>query len=341
MKKKFLCLLLGIVLCLSFVLPLYAIDGTIIADDNATLITPLEITNVPTGAAAVAHNLTTNQTYYYRINGNILPSNNNENLSEPGWMPESHSIDGVIGDDNRELVSNTQVTPFSAIAYVLLAFPDQTTSCATATMISPNVAITAAHNLYCREKGGWATTVLVCPGTYGFWNMPTMPWGGAPATEIAISIPAFEDESEADGVNCDWGVIHVSTNIGYNSGYLGFQCIALNPQNYSIMISGYPADLNDANFTTTQYMGYGFITNDASSSITATNNTSYENRILSHNVDATDGQSGSPILYTVNNQIIGIYTAGVSSSGVYYKNIGFGLKSEVFHFLLSYKSKYL
>ena len=120
MKKKFLCLFLGIWLCLSFVLPLYALGDPINADDNAELVTStLEVTTIPTGAAAVAYNLHTGLEYYYRINGDILLSN--ETLSEPGWMPEIASTDDIIGYiDERTKVNNTQVSPYSAIALIIV-----------------------------------------------------------------------------------------------------------------------------------------------------------------------------------------------------------------------------
>ncbi len=336
MKKKFLCLLLGIVLCLSFVLPLYAIDGTIIADDNATLITPLEITNVPTGAAAVAHNLTTNQTYYYRINGNILPSNNNENLSEPGWMPENHSVNAVIGNDNRERVSNYQAAPFSAIAYIKTTYPNGETYDGTATMISSNAALTAAHCLYNSERGGWATEITVSPAVNGSTRGTlNYPYGSAMATEIAISIPRFENSRPE--ASWDWGVIRLNSNIGNDSGFLGFQCIEPSLEATPIMISGYPGPLNRYWETRDQFYHVFRITSDISSQKIASNGTVYDCRLLTYKLDTEKGQSGSAILYDNNGtyQIIGVHSAAQPiddgdddpNNDIYVYNKGFGITS--------------
>ncbi len=261
MKKKVLCLFLGIWLCLSFMLSLYAIDGTIDADDDATLITPtLEITTIPTGAAAIAHNLTTNQTYYYRINGNILSNNDDVILSEPGWMPEGVSVDSVIDPIDDRAIADTTQLPYSAIAFitVLYSLDPLIIGYGTATMISPDTALTAAHCLYNVKYGGWPIAVAVYPGTSGALQTP---YGAASATEIAISIPYYEYETITgfydeypnnpdDPYNplnwrasLDWGVIRLDSNIGSNSGYLGFTC-GNNAEQSIAMISGYPGDKN-------------------------------------------------------------------------------------------------
>ena len=346
MKKKFLCLFLGIWLCLSFSLPLYALDGTINADDNAELVRPtLEITDTPGNAFAVARSLDTNMTYYYRVDGEHIWADSNEDFYEPGWMPETNYIDGVIGDDDRERVS-TQEGPFSAIAMLEIFFPQGNVQLGTATMISPNAAFTAAHNLYCRELGGWAVHIKVTPGIYGWASSPTNPFGYTSVRELVISVPAFEDETENDGVDCDWGLIRLNMDLGNRSGFLGFQFRNNSFTNHSVMISGYPLDLNFLAETYNQYMHIGTIDSDNYFAITV-NYEIFENRIFTYDIDATGGQSGSPILYFNNGayQIIGIHTAGSgynlgdddAENDVYTHNLGFGITSELYGFLYAYK----
>ena len=340
MKKKILSFLLGLCLCISFALPLYAIDGPINADDDAELVTPtLEVTDVPTGAAAIARNLNTNQTYYYRMNGYILSSDDGD-LYEPGWMPESHSIDGVIGDDNRELVSNTQVAPFSAIAYVKTFFPSGQFFESTATMISPNMALTAAHCMYKSAHGGWPTRVEITPAAYGSIMInptPQAPYGTATAKEVVISLPYFENGS---GAQWDWGVIRLNSNIGNYSGFLGFHYFDMNVSDLSVMIAGYPADLNNSMVTKNQYKHNGLVYYDESSRTTTSNYGVYETRLFEYFIDVTSGQSGSPILcyWEGAYQIIGIHSRGIHVNNVYSYNDGFGLTSEVFEFLITYKN---
>ena len=304
------------------------------------------MTTIPTGAAAVAHNLNTNQTYYYRINGNILSNNDNEVLSEPGWMPETYTVNGIIGSDNRERVGDYQHLPFSAIAYISVTYPSGHTYPSTAAMISPNAALTAAHCLYDPEEGGWATAITVYPAVNGSIGFLHYPYGSATANEIAISIPYFENGSDA---RWDWGVIRLNSNIGSNSGYLGFQCIETSLSAAPIMISGYPGDLNDYWDTRDQFYHIFRITADISSQTTASNGTMYDCRMITYKVDTSPGQSGSPVLYDNNGtyQIIGIHSQGhypddgdgnPENDTVCTRNNGFGLTSQVFHFLLSYKN---
>ena len=338
MKKKFLCLFLGIWLCLSFSLPLYAFDGSINADDDAELVTPtLEMTTIPTGAAAVAHNLNTNQTYYYRMNGYILSSDDGD-LYEPGWMPETHSVDAVIGDDNRELVSNTQVAPFSAIAWIKVKYSDESFGYSTATMISPNVALTSAHCLYDEDNGIWPISIEVYPALNDIFGCPGTPFGYATAREVVISLPFFENKS---GAQWDWGVIRLNSNIGTHSGFLGLHYFDMTISDLSVMISGYPKDLNNNWATQNQYKHNGLIYYDESSQTTLSNYGTYETRYFTYIIDTEVGQSGSPILcyWEGSYQIIGIHSGkGDASGNVYYNNNGFGLTSEVFQFLVTYKN---
>ena len=348
MKKKILSFLLGLCLCISFALPLYAIDGPINADDDAELVIPtLEMTTIPTGAAAIAHNLITNQTYYYRVNGNILPSVDGT-FSEPGWMPEGVSVNHVIGSDNREFISDTQEAPCRAIAFLEIYFPYGDPDCGTATMISPNAALTAAHCLYDTSRGGWATRVVVRPATSGSVNNPLNPYGTAEATEIVMSIPYFETENSLNG---DWAVMRLSSNIGNSSGFLGFQYIARNMESESAVISGYPNDKNGYTITTEdgkefirtafdQYWGSGEIDDDVTCTpYIASNTTSYQNRRFEYEIDATGGQSGAPILYRNDDsyQIIGMHIAGITTESNVY-NMGYALTYQVFNFLWSYKN---
>lgn len=362
MKKKILCLLLGVWLCISFALPMYAIDGTINADDEVELITPrLEATTIPTGAVAIARNLYAFQTYYYRVNGNLLLPNDDDSMCEAGWIPKNLSINGVIGEENRTLVSNTQVAPFSAIAYTFTLYPSGYYSHGTATMISPNVALTAAHCLYNKDEGGWPRSVLVYPAVSGSADAQNLPYGYASAQEIAISVPFFEHENSPNydpitwEASHDWGVIRLSSNIGNSSGYLGFQYVARNAEGFSTTISGYPGDLNGYTEESpyflyyNQYMATNIIDSDDSSITTidtdgnleTTNDqTLHENRMFAYKTDATGGQSGAPILYYTNGayHIIGIHSMGRRVNNVYTYNKGFGITSQLFSFLLAYKN---
>ena len=338
---------LGIWLCLSFALPLYAFDGTINADDNAELVRPtLEKTDVPTGAAALAYDLTTDESYYYRMSGHLL-SNIDEDLDEPGWMPESHCVDAIIGEDNRQVVANTQIAPYSAIAYIKVTYPSEEEYVGTAVMISPNVALTAAHCLFKNEEGGFPISIEVTPAAYGSTMISNFhaPYGTATAREVVISLTYFENRPATNEdkrvARWDWGVIRLNSNIGNYSGFLGLHYFDMYVNDLSVMIAGYPNDLNIANISKNQYKHNGLIYGDESSYTTLSNNETYQTRYFSYIIDTTGGQSGSPILcyWEGAYKIIGIHSGrGNLDGNVCYTNEGFGLTSEVFQFLVTYKN---
>ena len=351
MKKKVLCMLLALCLFASFTLTSYAMLGPIDADDEAELISPtLEVSTVPTGAVAVARNLTSNETYYYRVNGTILPTSDDGIISEPGWMPDVASTNIIIDNDgdeipeeSRTLVSNTQVAPYSAIGLLIIAYETREKifiRYGTATMISSNAAVTAAHCLY-NSSLGWPSSVLFVPGINGPSSSPNMPYGFAVAAEIAISTPYYYDPVYSLH---DWGVIRFATNIGNNCGYLGFQYWHRDMSDFSAMISGYPGDLNGFDAATetldfyNQYKAINIISSDNLGTTTCSNNTTYDWRVFGCLIDATSGQSGSPLLYRSSTQdayqIIGVYIAAIGAN----ENGCAGLTSQLFSFLFAYKN---
>ena len=205
-------------------------------------------------------------------------------------------------------------------------------------MISPNAALTAAHCIYNSAEGGWPIEIEFYPAISGTRTSPNIPFGYATAREVVISLPYFENGS---GAQWDWGIIRLNSNIGNYSGFLGLHYFDMTISDLSVMISGYPKDLNNSWATINQYKHSGLIYYDESSQTTASNYSVYETRYFAYTIDTFSGQSGSPILcyWEGSYQIIGIHSGkGDASGNVYYNNNGFGLTSEVFQFLVTYKN---
>ena len=95
--------------------------------------------------------------------------------------------------------------------------------------------------------------------------------------------------------------------------------------------------------TVNQYKASGNIYYDEVSQITIGVNT-YQTREFTYIIDTYEGQSGAPILHYSNGSynIIGIHASGIyqpnGSAKEYIFNNGFGLTSEVFQFLVTYKN---
>ena len=333
-KRRLICLLLCVCMCSSLFVYAGAIeplDGTIDADDNATLIKPtLEVSLVPTGAVAVARNMDTGDMYYYRVNGNILANDNTATMTAPGYFPTEMQNAGedsiispnqIIGADNRQKITDAEEAPYSAICFMEITFPNGKTYPATAFMISEDTAMTAAHCLYKANYGGWATDITLYPGKsgYGFFNNP---FGTADATEIVISASYYQRPN--NNYENDWGLIKFDEDdIESDAGYLGFSYMHSNIQNLSVYMCGYPNPTGDIQYY--QYRGQGQVY-------------SVSEQLICHTVDGEEGQSGSPVYYWDSSEgayiVVGIHVAYGETSNY---NEASRITSQLFSFAYAYR----
>ena len=328
--KRFSCFLLMICIFLSFPLGIhaqstYSIIGNIIDNSNAPALIQ---SSSPSGAVAIARNMSTGSTFYYRVSGAVL--SNSPPLISHGFFPQENSFisneslspNQIITPNENTKITDADELPYSAICYVEITFPNREDPySATAFMISDNVAMTAGHCLYNENYGGWATEVKVYPGKsgYGFFNNP---FGTATATEIVVSTQHYETNSQYVD-NYDWGFINLgSDDIGNDSGYLGFRYKTGGMNGMSIKVSGYPnPDENDIQYY--QYQDSGTINYVA-------------DYVMNHTASTEEGQSGAPVFYWDSSEqewiVIGI---NVAYSGA--DNVCVGFYDTLYSFAWSYK----
>ena len=355
MTKRLICFLLCICMCSSLTLFANAfepLDGSINADDDAQLIVAptLSVSNTPEGASAVAYNYVTESTFFYQMNVNIMSLNPGVSVfTSPGWMPEMLSSNVIIGGDDREMVDEYGIlmNPHRAIALVesiYLIDGEYVSDVGTATMISSNTAITAAHVLR-DDIEGWPVSVKVYPAINSLEEVDNLPFGFSEALEIAISVPYYETKDNRH----DWGLIRLETPIGNDSGYLGFQfktdSLVTGDYDPYCLISGYPSDLNSQGGvpmqTNNQYYDVGEIVGDSVGVTIAQSGTSYTYRALFHNIDTKKGQSGSAVLFPDFFESGGYVMVGIHSG--YYpsfdpnNNYAVGIDSELYGFMVAYK----
>ena len=67
----------------------------------------------------------------------------------------------VIGSDVRTRVNNTTKVPYRWTAYLEATWKDGSVTTGTAFMVGINSAVTAAHNVYNTNKGGYAKGVIL------------------------------------------------------------------------------------------------------------------------------------------------------------------------------------
>ncbi len=356
MKKRLFCVLLGVLLSLSLPLSVFATDGTIGCEpmeEALSLDDMLQVTTSLSDAFAVGYNVVTETTTYYALNTAALSSFDPEDFSFSSWFPEqlqrynNNSNRAIVGNvDNRDRVHNTDEFPYSAIAYMEMEYANGTTNNATAFMISKNVAMTAAHNLFEQNSpvqgAMWATTVEICPGRNGYNIFSWAPFGHAEAVEVVVSKQFYTESKIAytdDGVTkyrttelsdyYDWGFIRLNDDIGEECGYFGFEFGT--SVGSLIHISGYPDGEGKQ-----QWMGSGYIVDY--SAIFGFDPT----YVMHYTVDTTFGQSGAPVYRETNGGeflVIAVHNvdySGNSAAGYGPINQGSRITNQLYAFILSY-----
>lgn len=224
-------------------------------------------------------------------------------LVQQGWFPETvnkqgaenalvsgmptgrSSGTGILGSDDRVQVSDTDEYPYSAVCYIEVAFSTGA-ECGTAFMIGDNIAVTAAHCVY--KNGELVSDVKVWPGKDGF-SIFGNPFG----TAESISIFKAPNYNQGDFYKYDWAIIVLDENIGNDTGWFGFTCYQPDYLTTTLTLSGYPHS--------DQYHQYT-ATGNAMKYVDKVSEQEYR---FQHNMDSTEGQSGSPI-YNSSYMVYGI-----------------------------------
>ncbi len=100
---------------------------------------------------------------------------------EPTAPPAHVAI--VFPGSDRVRVANTQAYPYSTIGQLEMTFPNGETYTGTGTLIAPDFVLTAAHNLFGKDIGGWAKTVTFSAGR----EANAFPFGKVPAQNIFVT----------------------------------------------------------------------------------------------------------------------------------------------------------
>lgn len=223
----------------------------------------------------------------------VLPITSTNNTSSSPRM--------IVGDDDRVQIEDTTMYPYSAIVLLEIDWPGIfTDTYATAFMVSEKVAITSAHCLYNKERGGWANSVRAFPAKngYGIWNNP---YGSSLAASIGVCTQWREhiDSSDSETPSYpeeDWGAVILLESLGKETGTIEMKIPTAEDlyklrEEEQIKTVGYPGDLHLYPFY--QYQSTGFLS-------------IFNADMLYYNLDTESGHGGAPIL-TEDNVAIGIH----------------------------------
>lgn len=194
-------------------------------------------------------------------------------------------LEGIIGKDNQYRVKNTKVTPYRQTVVLLIEFPNGTSGVGTGVMVSPNLVLTAGHNLYQKELGGWAKSIVAAPG----FSKGSAPYGRYSASNYYL-LRRHKTTSGKLSEDHDMGVVKLSRNVDSRVGYLNVS--TTQKVGERVQIPGYPT-------RTESKVGYMYTMFDKVTAKSGKN--------LLYTLDMEPGQSGAGILNS-KNQIIAINT---------------------------------
>lgn len=212
------------------------------------------------------------------------------------------SLDSEFADIGLTKVSNTTIKPYSPIGlYKITSFAGTFAGYGTAFMISDNVALTCAHNLYNKEKNKWYSGGYFYPGKHGF-GVTNDPFGATYAEKWAVCTQYIENQDEKLNHNYDWGAIVLAEDIGKKCGTLNISPLSSDEiRSSTVMTAGYPQ--SDTSILT-NYNQY------------KQNNTAQiiMNDFFTSSSFCKKGQSGSPAI--VNNFVCGILCGRPKDSSI-------------------------
>ncbi|MCG7751773.1 trypsin-like serine peptidase [Flavihumibacter cheonanensis] len=147
-------------------------------------------------------------------------------------------LEVVIGDDDRQIVTNILESPWRKIAALRIQAGDGRYFAGTGWFISPTVLITAGHCVYMPKAGGWASKIEVIPALNGTLK----PFGSA----IPTNFDTNEEWILKGNTLYDYGAIFLDRAISNNIGSFNFGAAPdIYFSDYEVSICGYPIDRSD------------------------------------------------------------------------------------------------
>jgi glutamyl endopeptidase len=192
----------------------------------------------------------------------------------PLKRPRSSPLESILGDtDRRKQILETELTPWRMICALEIESQSGAAFVGTGWFAGPRTVITAGHCVFDPiELGGWARKITVVPGR----NVEKKPFKSASSSSFS-STDRWQESQDAD---FDYGVIHLSTDLGAAVGSFSVGVLpdaAL--KNRLVNVSGYPFEPGEGK---AQYFHANRVK-------------ALTGRRLFYDIDTMGGQSGSPV----------------------------------------------
>ena len=240
----------------------------------------------------------------------------------------------VIGDDGRELITDTTDFPWNMIGFISSEWSRSGQSGTTgggtgALFLSPYHVLTAAHVVWDKTEleasgNGYASTVNINFGQtgqerfYGTAKITSMMTFNSYIEDSNWTLDSEEEEWNANSSDYDLALITLDRNIGDHIGHFGYDTNSY--EGLNVNTAGYPSDLADS---WTWEHGYHVPfedTADVDLYQVFGPVTDVVDQTLHYELDTSGGQSGSPVWHydsdSGNRYVVGVHVSGTSSYNV-------------------------
>lgn len=200
----------------------------------------------------------------------------------------------IPGKDGRKRVTQTKDWPHSIHTHLAMIFEDEEFG-GSGSMVGPHHILTAAHNVFDKDKKVWAKSIKVYPAL----NDKVAPFGAVKVVKAYTFTQWTRDANTA----YDMALLLLEKPVGLQTGWGGMMSSQdQDLKSLKINISGYPSDKGFQQLWTMEHKLEKF-----------------DKEEFSYEIDTEGGQSGSPIWTMIKEDpyIIGVHTQGDTD-----KNLG-------------------
>jgi V8-like Glu-specific endopeptidase len=231
---------------------------------------PAGTSRAPASTAAVTHSLLTGATTTAPLaRTDPAPAS----AGTPAAPAAGPTVSTVFGNDDRAQVANAKAFPYSAVGQFVAVFPSGAFFEGTGVLVDAYHVLTAAHAVYIKAEGGFATDAAFFPATNGLPD----PYGGFGVTATRVYDQWVAAEAPAD----DFALVTLDHNIGNVTGFFGYEARTdAQLVGSAVRTAGYP---NDKAFAT-QWEAAGTVDSVDASEL-----------YVKGTLDTAAGQDGSPL----------------------------------------------